>query len=464
MVTRVIVSKKHIHLRPAQQIALSFIVVILIGTLFLSLPISQTTTSTATLLDHFFIATSAVCVTGLTPLVIVETYSLFGQTVLIFLMQIGGLGLMTLIAIFLLAIGGRLAHSDKMVVQEAINRNTMQDIGKFLKFIIGYTFLFELVGMILLSFVFIPEFGLGLGLFKSLFISVSAFCNAGFDVIGSSSLQPYVSNVLVNLVVSTLIIMGGLGFSVWFDLTKSGNSILHHKSRVKKVISHLQVHVKLVIWMTIILLAFGWIYIFVMEFTNVATLGQLSLFDKLMASFFQSTTLRTAGFATLDISAMRPATLVLMMAFMFIGGSPGGTAGGIKTTTFALVILMVITELINRDQLVIFRRTIGKDIFRRALAVLVLSFTFVFLGLIALTMVTEAEFLVIAFEAFSAMGTVGLSMGLTPELTSAGKVVIIILMFVGRIGPIAVAFSLKGNRKRRTLNEISYPSGNVVVG
>jgi trk system potassium uptake protein TrkH len=463
MSNRFIINTKEFRMRPAQQIALSFLVLIAIGTTLLSLPISQASNQ-ATFLDHLFTATSAVCVTGLVIHPTVEAYSLFGQIVILLLMQLGGLGLMTIIAILLLAIGGRLGLSEKLVMQEAVPRSSMSEIGSFIGFIIGYTLLFEAIGAILLSFRFVGDFGLAQGIFKAIFISVSAFCNAGFDVIGVSSLQPYVSDWLVNGVVMGLIIMGGLGFSVWFDLTKSANSILKHKEKTKMIITHLQVHIKIVLYMTTLLLVVGWAFLFVNEFNNAATLGNLSLADKLLAAFFQSTTLRTAGFSTLDIAAMRPVSLVLMMAFMFIGGSPGGTAGGIKTTTFALVVFMVITELTNKEKLVAFKRNISIDIFRRALTVLVLSFTVVLTGFMLLLITEKADFLVTLFETFSAVGTVGLSMGLTSTLTNAGKIVIIILMFIGRIGPVAVAYSLKTNRVVRRANKIEYPKGHVIVG
>lgn len=463
MTNRFYIAKKQIKLRPAQQIALSFLFVIVVGTILLSLPISNKISGTP-IIDHLFTATSAVCVTGLSTIVPIDVYTVFGQIVIIFLMQVGGLGLMTLIAIFLLAIGGRLAHREKMVVAEATNIGSLSGLGSFLQFIIGYTLIFEFIGMILLSFVFVPEFGWASGLFKSVFISISAFCNAGFDNLGALSLQPYVSNVIVNLTVSSLIIMGGLGFSVWFDLTKSANSILKQHNAVKRVVQHLQVHVKLVFFMTILLIASGWIFLLAVEFSNPASLGPLSLSDKIMAAYFQSVTLRTAGFSTLNIAGLYPASQLMMMAFMFIGGSPGGTAGGIKTTTFALVILMVVSEILNHENLTLFKRTVSRDIARRALTVMVLSFTVVFTGMLLLSMSEKADFLVIAFEAFSAIGTVGLTMGITPYLTDFGKIVIILLMFIGRIGPVALAFSLKTNRKFKKNVEVAYPTGQVIVG
>jgi trk system potassium uptake protein TrkH len=200
------------------------------------------------------------------------------------------------------------------------------------------------------------------------------------------------------------------------------------------------------------------------EYSNPASLGPLGLFDKIMAAYFQSVTLRTAGFSTLNIAGLYPASQLMMMAFMFIGGSPGGTAGGIKTTTFALVVLMVISEIFNHENLTLFKRNISRDIARRALTVMVLSFTVVFTGMLLLSLSEKADFLTIAFEAFSAIGTVGLSMGITPNLTNFGKIVIILLMFIGRIGPVALAFSLKTNKKYKKSVEVAYPTGQVIVG
>ncbi len=461
MSTRFFVDSKPIILRPAQQIALGFLTVIFIGSVLLSLPIAQQIPTPY--LDHLFIATSAVCVTGLSPLVVAETYTIFGQVVVIFLMQIGGLSLMTFIALFMIAIGGRLNIHEKIVMQETLNRTSLADITKFIVFIIKYTLFFELAGLILLATQFIPSYGLGEGLYKALFISISAFNNAGFDILGAVSLQNYVSNPVVNFTIMIQIIMGGLGFSVWFDLQKSSSSILK-KVPIKRIFNQLKIHVKLVLIVTAILILSGWLFIFLAEYSNPASLGSLSLMDKIMASLFQSVTLRTAGFSTLDIGVLRPATLVVMMLFMFIGGSPGGTAGGIKTTTMALVILYVITELRNKDSLVLFKKTISRDLLRRAVTILVLSLIIVFTGIIGLLFVQQGNPLAIVFEAVSAMGTVGLSMGITSSLNNWGKIIIILLMFVGRIGPVALAYTLKSNRVMRRANLVEYPHGQVIVG
>lgn len=461
MSTRFFVDSKQIILRPAQQIVLGFLTVIFIGSLLLSLPISQQIPTPY--LNHLFIATSAVCVTGLSPLVVSETYTIFGQVIVMLLMQIGGLSLMTFIALFMIAIGGKLNIHDKIVMQESLNRTTLTDITKFIIFILKYTLFFVLAGFILLATQFIPLYGVGEGLFKALFISVSAFNNAGFDILGAVSLQNFVSNPVVNFTIMIQIIMGGLGFSVWFDLQKSSKSIIK-RVPIKRIFNQLKTHVKLVLIVTAILIFSGWLFIFLAEYSNPATLGPLSFFDKLMAALFQSVTLRTAGFATLDIGLLRPGTLVVMMLFMFIGGSPGGTAGGIKTTTMALVVLYIITELRNKDSLVIFKKTISRDLLRRSVTILVLSLIIVFTGIVGLLFVQDGNTLAVVFEAVSAMGTVGLSTGITSSLNPWAKIIIIVLMFVGRIGPVALAYTLKSNRVKRRANLVEYPHGQVNVG
>lgn len=461
MSTRFFINSKPIILRPAQQIALGFFTVIMLGSVLLSLPIAQQVP--VAYIDNLFIATSAVCVTGLSPIVVSESYTIFGQVIIILLMQIGGLSLMTFIAFFLIAIGSKLNVSDKIVMQESLNRTTMEDIMQFIVFILRYTFVFQVLGIILLAIRFVPSFGVAQGLFHALFISVSAFNNAGFDVLGAVSLQAYATDPLVNFTVMFLIIMGGLGFSVWFDLRKSSTSLLK-RIPVKRIVTQLRVHVKLVLIFTVLLNVLGWALILLIEFNNPNSLGSFAFLDKLMVALFQSVTLRTAGFATIDIGLLRPATQLIMMLFMFIGGSPGGTAGGIKTTTFALVLLYVITELRNKDSLVLFNKTISRDILRRANAISVMSIGIVFIGIVSLLLVQDGGHLALMFEAFSAMGTVGLSMGITPSLNDAGKIVIMLLMFVGRIGPVVVAYTLKSNRVMLRANLVEYPQGQVIVG
>jgi len=426
---------------PAQQIAMSFAFVITTGALLLWLPISNKVQGTG-FIEHLFTSTSAVCVTGLTTIVPLDQYTIFGQFIILLLMQIGGLGLMTLIAVFLIFVGGKLSHAEKLAMSEAVNRPTLGNLGHFLKFILVYTAIFEGFGFVLLSFRFVPQFGMLSGLYKALFVSVSAFCNAGLDNLGPSSLVGYVNDPLVSLTVAALIIMGGLGFGVWFDLTQSAKSILRKKCTFKSAAQHLRLHTKIVLWMTMILLASGTILILVIEFTNPLGLAPLSFGSKLMASFFQSTTLRTAGFSTLTIGNLRPFTQFFMMIYMFIGGSPGGTAGGIKTTTIAILVLMIVAEI------------------KGAFMMLVTLIT----GILLLTITEDADFLVLSFEAVSAIATVGLSMGVTASLSIPGKIIIIALMYLGRIGPLTLILSLGRSHHNAKINEIKYPNADILIG
>lgn len=448
---------------PAQQIAISFVFVITTGALLLWLPISNKIEGTG-FIDHLFTSTSAVCVTGLASVIPIVQYTIFGQFVMILLMQIGGLGLMTLIAVFLIFVGGKLSHTEKLAMAEAVNRPTLGNLSHFLKFILIYTAIFEGMGVFLLSLRFIPQFGFASGLYKALFVAVSAFCNAGFDNLATDNLIGYVNDPLVSLTVATLIVMGGLGFSVWFDLTQGAKSILKRKITFRSAVKHLRPHSKLVLWMTGILLASGMLFIFWVEYTNPSTLHPLSFGSKLLASYFQSATLRTAGFSTLNIGLLRPFTQFVMMIYMFIGGSPGGTAGGIKTTTFAILVLMIVAEIRGRNEVVIFGRSIPRETFRKSFIIFFMLLTTLFSGILLLTLTEKADFLTLAFEATSAIGTVGLSMGITPNLTILGKSIIIALMYLGRIGPLTLILSLGRSHHNAKINEIKYPNADILIG
>ncbi|KAF0226890.1 MAG: potassium transporter [Erysipelotrichaceae bacterium] len=452
-------------LKPAQQIVLSFAGVILTGGILLSLPISnQSTAAVVPFLDHLFTATSAVCVTGLTTIIPATQYTLFGQIVIIFLMQIGGLGLMTMIAAFVIYLGNKMTLSDRLSILEATNRAGFHDFKKFVLNIIKYTFIFEFVGFLIMLFQLVPEYGLWDGMFKSLFTAVSAFCNAGIDVFGSTSMIQYVSNPVMSLTVSALIVMGGLGFGVWFDLSQASKSILRKKLDARNIIHHLRVHTKLAVFMTVILIASGMLLIFGIEFTNPDSLAPLDFGSKLMSSLFQSVTLRTAGFATLNIGLLRPATQMIMIVYMFIGGSPGGTAGGIKTTTFAILILMIFAELRSQKNIIVFGRTIERELFRKAFIIFFILLSTLFIGILLLSLTEPFDALAIVFEATSAIATVGLSMGITASLSDFGKIVIIALMYLGRIGPLTLLLSIGNHTKHIKTNGMTFPSANILIG
>lgn len=450
-------------LSAVQQIAISFVFVILTGALLLSLPISNRIQGIG-FVDHLFTSTSAVCVTGLTTVTPMVQYTIFGQFIILLLMQIGGLGLMTLIAVFLIFVGGKLSHTEKLAMAEAVNRPTLGSLGHFLKFILLYTIIFEGSGFLLLLIRFIPEFGVTQGAYNALFLAVSAFCNAGLDNFAMDNLVRYVSDPLVSLTVASLIIMGGLGFGVWFDLSQGAKSIIKGKKTFKFAVKHLRPHTKLAISMTGILLLSGTILILLVEFTNPNSLSGYPFGTKLLASFFQSTTLRTAGFSTVNIGNLRAFTQFFMMIFMFIGGSPGGTAGGIKTTTFAILVLMVVAEIRGRNEIVVFNRSIPRDTFRKSFIIFFALLGTLFTGILLLSLIEPYSFLAISFEATSAIGTVGLSMGITQVLTEAGKLIIITLMYLGRIGPLTLILSLGKPTKNKKINDVNYPSADILIG
>lgn len=458
--------REHHTMRPTRQIAFSFFAVILIGSILLSLPICNNEAPT-NYLNNLFIATSATCVTGLVPVVTSEQFNLLGQLVIIILIQIGGLGFLTFLNLLLVMIKKKISLTNKIVLQEALNQPSLNAIPKFLKNVIKYTFIVEGIGAILLSLVFVPEHGILKGVYFSVFHAISAFCNAGFDVLGSSSLIGYQTNIIISIVIPGLIIMGGLGFIVWFDIAQAVKKEYHKPSKFSWIhlFKSFSLHTKIVLIVTFILLFMGTILFYLCEFYNPDTLGKLGFFDQLQVSFFQSTTLRTAGFASVDIASLYPYTKFMMCIFMFIGGSPAGTAGGIKTVTFAISILMVYNIYHGRKEVAVFARRIPKRLIIRSFAIITIGVSLALTSIFILSISEDAPFVDIMFEAISAFGTVGLSASLTPSLTVIGKIIIMILMFIGRIGPITMIISFA---RKSYINagkkEVRYTDGNILLG
>lgn len=447
----------------AQKIAVSFLLVILVGTILLMLPISHQDHQSYPLIDALFTATSATCVTGLVVDITVQEFSGFGQAVIMLLIQIGGLGLMTLMAVFILLLKSRLSMHEKLAMKEMLNQDQVLNMHRFLMDILKYTLIFEGIGMLLLSFRFIPEFGLLQGIFKALFIAVSAFCNAGFDILGSVSLMDYAHDPLVIFTIMALIILGGLGFAVWFDLRDKLKLLLQRQLRWDKLRKSLSIHTRIVLNMTLILILGTAAIIFLLEWNNPDTLGSFTWWQKGMSALFESVTLRTAGFASVNYASLTLASKFLMIIVMFIGGSPGGTAGGIKTTTLAVLIIYIISNLRGHTHTVLFRRTISMDIIVRAMGIFFINMLTLFIGIFLLCMIENQEFIELAFEAVSAMATVGLSLGITSALSVGGKVIIILMMFIGRIGIMTLVLSLV-SRGKRSGNTVVYPNGNIIVG
>jgi trk system potassium uptake protein TrkH len=440
-------------LKPAQILVIGFAVTILVGTFLLMLPISTQVGHTTAFIDALFTSTSAVCVTGL---VVVDTgtyWSVFGKTVILVLIQIGGLGFMTMTTMGAILLGKKIGLKNRLLMQEALNQFSISGVIRLTRNIVLMTFFFETVGAIFLSIRFIPQMGAKNGIYYAIFHSVSAFCNAGFDIMGNGvSLVNYATDPLVMLVVSALIIIGGLGFAVLADLTRT------------QTFKRLTLHSKVVLTMTGLLLVVGFVGIFGLEFTNPQTIGNFSLPGKLLASFFHSVTPRTAGFNSLPMAEMNTSTKLLTMMLMFIGGSPSSTAGGIKTTTFAIVLLSIASVFSGKEDIEFSRRRISRQNVDRGLAIFLVSILWVSFMLLAL-IVAEPNFSfeTLAFEAISAFGTVGLSLGITSLLSAAGKFIIILLMFFGRVGPLTIVFAIS-NRSQSSKSLIRYPEGKVIVG
>ncbi|MGE5577728.1 MAG: TrkH family potassium uptake protein [Syntrophothermus sp.] len=438
------------NLSPAQALVFGFAALIFAGGILLSLPISSATSKPVPFLDALFTATSAVCVTGLVVVDTATRYSIFGQVVILLLIQMGGLGIMTMTTLLALLLGKRINLRERLRIQEGLNQYSMAGVVALTKTVLIMSMLFEGTGALLLAFRFVPEFGWGRGLYFSLFHSVSAFNNAGFDLMGNFlSLTRYVADPLVSLTIAGLIIFGGLGFTVILGIYR------------KRRFSRLSFHAKLVLIITVVLLALGTIVILALEYGNNATIGRLSFGDKLLASFFQSVTPRTAGFNTVDIGKMRSASLFFLIMLMFIGASPASTGGGIKTTT-AGVLLLAVWSMVrgNRDVEALHRRIPG-EIVLRALTVAILAMLLLVGATMLLSITEPFEFLKILFEATSAFATVGLTTGITPSLSAAGKILIIILMYSGRVGPMTVAVAVANRQK---VAPIRHPEEKVVVG
>ncbi|MFC0561896.1 TrkH family potassium uptake protein [Halalkalibacter alkalisediminis] len=436
---------RNIQMSPPQILALSFFVAIVIGTLLLKLPIA--TTEPIRWLDALFTATSATTVTGLVVLDTGLDFTVFGQIVIMILIQIGGLGLMTFAVLIVVVLGKKIGLKERMLVQEAFNQTSIGGVIRLVKILFIFAIIMEVIAVILLSLRWVPEYGWAFGIYTSIFHAISAFNNAGFSL-WSDSLMGYVGDPAVNIVITLLFITGGIGFTVLSDLWHT------------KEFHRLSLHTKLMLVGTFVINVVAMLLIFTLEYANPATLGNLDTLEKLWASYFQAVTPRTAGFNSLDIGSMNPGTIVFILLLMFIGAGSASTGSGIKLTTFIVIVMAVVTFLRGRNETVVFKRTIKHQMVIRSLAIVVISLFAVFLTILALSITEDAPFIMIVFEAFSAFGTVGLSMGLTGELSDAGKLIIIVLMFIGRIGPLTLAFSLAKAQK----SSIRYPDGEVFTG
>ncbi|MBB6020785.1 trk system potassium uptake protein TrkH [Paenibacillus sp. JGP012] len=440
------------QLSPPRILVLGFASIILIGTLLLMLPASSRSGESLALIDAFFTATSAVCVTGL---VVVDTgthFSVLGQVIIAVLIQVGGLGFMTMSTLVAIAFKRRISLRERLILQEAMNQNTMEGIVRLIRKVVAYSLILEAVCGTLFALRWSLDMPISRAIYYGYWHAISLFNNAGFDMFGDfSSLTGYVSDPMVNFTAMFLIISGGIGFVVLSDLVDY--------RKTKK----LSLHTKVVLLMTALLILLGALVIFIFEFTNPRTLGGLNWGGKILSSFFQSVTPRTGGANTLDIAGMRQATQFFMIILMFIGASPGSTGGGIKTTTFIVMVGAVIAMIRGREDIVFFRYRVAQERIFKALTITLLALLFIIAVTMVLSTTEDSSFLMIIFETTSAFSTVGLSLGLTLKLTTFGKLLICFTMFAGRVGPITLVYAL-GQKNKKGKELYRYPEGKMIIG
>ncbi len=440
-----------LRLSPTRLIALGFLSLILAGSLILMLPIASKIQS-ASFSQALFTATSATCVTGLVVRDTFTSWTGFGQVVILLLIQIGGLGLMTVITLFSFALGKRLGLYNRIVLMQSAGNMTLSGVASLIRRIIPFAFVIEGMGAILLATRFIPEFGIGKGLWFSIFHSVSAFCNAGFDLMGGrspfSSMTHYLTDPVINLTLSALIIIGGLGFLVWKDIHSNGFRF-----------SKYQLHTKLVLTSTAILLLGGWVLFLIFEWN--ASMAGLTFPQKLLAAFFQSVTPRTAGFNTLDLSKLSESGNLLTNVLMLIGGSPGSTAGGMKTTTVAVLLLCTWTSARGGRRDHIFHYSMDRDMLRQASSIFMIYLTMAITSIMLLCALEPVTVKEAMFEINSAIATVGLTLGITPTMGLPGQYLLILLMFAGRLG--GLTFTLIFARQQPE-PPIDRPVGKLLIG
>ncbi len=455
------------HLKAATILALSFAAIILLGSLLLSLPLAQIPTSNARYIDHLFNAVSATCVTGLFIESIADSYNLFGQIVMLLLIQIGGLGTMSLFALLLRFLNKQASHHQKRTMILALNYDSIDSTADFIQSILKYTAIIELTGAFLLSIYFIPEFGWIKGLYSSVFLAISAFCNAGFDPFGNVSMIPYKGEPLINLTLCSLIILGGIGFGVWFDVSHSIKKYYSRYKRwpfnLKRIYETLGSHTKLVLITSFLLISAGCLLTLILEWNNPQTFAHWPLKDKLLASLFQSVTMRTAGFASMDYQGAHSSTLMVWIFLMFVGGAPAGTAGGLKVTSFAVMILFLKQTILNRNYVHFNHHNIPNSTIRSATVISALYTGVFFISSFFLQIFEEDQALInLMFECVSALATVGVSRGLTPSLSTPSHLLLMILMFIGRLGPMTILTALFNQSLSK--NNVRYTDTNILIG
>ncbi|WNR45657.1 TrkH family potassium uptake protein [Paenibacillus roseipurpureus] len=442
------------QLTPPQILVLGFALIILLGAGLLTLPFASASGESLHFIDALFTSVSATCVTGLVVVDTGSSFTTFGQIVIVSLIQVGGLGFMTMATLVAFVFRKKITLRERLVLQEAFNQGSMEGIVRLIRKVIIYSLSIEAVAALIFTIRFSFDFDFPRALYLGIWHSISMFNNAGFDLFGTVdapfvSFTGYVGDFVVNVVAMMLIILGGIGFVVIADL------IDFHKKR------KLSLHSKVVLSMSGLLLIVGALGIFIFEFTNIRTLGSLDFGSKLLASFFQSTAARTAGPNTVDLGALRQASQFLIIILMFIGASPGSTGGGIKTTTFTILISAIVTMVRGKEDIVIYRYRLAKDRILKAITLSMMALFLVIVVTMILSTTEDSSFIKILFEVTSAFGTVGLTLGLTPDLTMLGKILICLTMFAGRLGTITLAYALQPKQEKELFR---YPEGKITIG
>ncbi len=441
--------KKSVRWNTLRITAAGFLGIIFLGGVLLYLPVSNQ--GSIAFIDALFTSVSAVCVTGLLTITPASQFTLFGKMILLLLIQAGGLGIIACAALFFLLLRRRITLRERIVLEETYSTGRLGGIvGLVRKVIIGTLFI-ESMGALMYAIQFVPQYGVLKGAWYSVFHAVSAFCNAGIDILGENSLAGYVTNPVINITTILLIILSGIGFTVWFDIIDNVKRLVHREVPLKWWFTRLKLHTKLAIIMTLILLSAGTAFVFFSEYHNPGTIGTMSTAQKLMSSMFQSVTTRTAGFYTFSQEALHEESKLFCAILMFIGGSPGGTAGGVKTTTFAMLFLACLTFVRGGNDTECMGRKITVENFRTGFCVVMVAFTAFITGTIAILMLEPdtVPMINVIYETASAIGTVGLTADLTARLGRFSQIILMIMMYIGRLGPLTLVLTFAGKTHPR---------------
>ena len=433
---------------PPLYLTIGFAILILIGGCILSLPIFTRSGKPTNLIDSIFVAASASCVTGLTTVNTAEHWNSLGHVWILLLIQIGGLGVMTLATLFPLLLRKKIGLKSRQILKEQLNIDSLQGIMKLFRYVLVFTFLVEFLGAFLLSLRFVPIFGMGKGWWYSIFHSISAFCNAGFDLLGDS-IYPYRNDTLINVTLISLVVIGGLGFMVTAELFR------------KRSFKKLSTHAKLVLIISSVLIVIGSLAFYLIERQAGGVLYQEGIKNSILQSTFQSVSARTAGFYSVKLNQIHDTSVIFLSVLMVIGGSPGSTAGGLKTTTFGVLVLSTISIFKQEDEVKIFNKHIDSKTIRKALAIIMVYLGLIFLVIFILSLSENFKVLDISYEVASAFGTVGASRGITGDFSKIGKILITLSMYLGRIGPMTMAYSIGLKSKTKY---IRYPEANISIG